>query len=236
VNGFHLLQCCIFIKTLVESQSAEVLDLLNKYSVTFIPLANPDGYEYSRSTARVWRKNRVPNSDGSFGVDLNRNFDDHWGLACSAEPSSSTYCGEAAFSEIETRAIRDYVVQKGPFYGTIDFGSYGQRIVLPYGWTASPPQRQPVLKVVADAWSNDITSVNRAKHTVEQGYKMFNSSGNFRDWTFSKADVEWSYSVLVRDLSTYGFLVPSSQILKTGQENYVGFLSYLRSISTYIDA
>ena len=51
------------------------INLLEKYEFVILPLANPDGYEYSRTRDRMWRKNRrVP-----YGVDLNRNWDYKWG-------------------------------------------------------------------------------------------------------------------------------------------------------------
>jgi murein tripeptide amidase MpaA len=44
-----------------------------------MPLVNPDGYEYSWTTDRLWRKNRTPNLGSScVGTDLNRNFGFKW--------------------------------------------------------------------------------------------------------------------------------------------------------------
>ena len=40
-----------------------------------VPCLNPDGFEYSRLHYSFWRKNRRDNGDGTFGIDLNRNFD-----------------------------------------------------------------------------------------------------------------------------------------------------------------
>ena len=64
----------------------------------FVPVVNPDGYEvilkkevmylfqiddffqYTWTTNRLWRKNRHPTPGSACtGVDLNRNYDDHWG-------------------------------------------------------------------------------------------------------------------------------------------------------------
>ena len=60
-----------FIHLLLNSNET---NLLHKYEFAVVPLANPDGYEYSRNTNRIWRKNRrIP-----YGVDLNRNWDHRW--------------------------------------------------------------------------------------------------------------------------------------------------------------
>jgi murein tripeptide amidase MpaA len=46
------------IRQLVEARNPEESDLLEKLDWYFLPLVNPDGYEYTRSTDRLWRKTR----------------------------------------------------------------------------------------------------------------------------------------------------------------------------------
>ena len=75
-----------------------------------VPVLNPDGYEYSRTTDRMWRKNRRKNSGSKCdGVDLNRNFEMGFGTASSGNPCDDTYRGTEAFSEPESAALRDYI-------------------------------------------------------------------------------------------------------------------------------
>ena len=45
------------------------------------------------------------------GVDLNRNFDKEYGSYSSDDPCQEDYRGTEAFSEPETRALRDYVLK-----------------------------------------------------------------------------------------------------------------------------
>jgi len=88
----------------------EIASMVDNQQIWIVPVLNPDGYEYSRSssTNRLWRKNRRNNGDGTYGVDLNRNYGYMWGLeGSSGDPSSSTYRGPEAFSEPETCALRD---------------------------------------------------------------------------------------------------------------------------------
>ena len=61
----------------------DVTDLVNTRELWFVPVANPDGYQYTFDIERLWRKNlRDNNGDGQItigdGVDPNRNFDEHW--------------------------------------------------------------------------------------------------------------------------------------------------------------
>ncbi|HEX9240557.1 MAG TPA: M14 family zinc carboxypeptidase, partial [Candidatus Bathyarchaeia archaeon] len=56
----------------------EIRAILESANVWFIPLVNPDGYEYSRIHDSLWRKNRRDNGDGTMGVDLNRNYGYQW--------------------------------------------------------------------------------------------------------------------------------------------------------------
>ncbi|MBK6995998.1 MAG: hypothetical protein IPH31_14140 [Lewinellaceae bacterium] len=61
---------------------------------------------------RFWRKNLRDNGDGTFGVDLNRNYGYFWGNddnGSSPNPNSQTYRGPEPFSEPETRTMRDFV-------------------------------------------------------------------------------------------------------------------------------
>ena len=88
---------------------------MNQLEIWIIPVMNPDGYAYSAAAPanRLWRKNRRNNGDGTFGVDLNRNYGYQWGLGSGSEGSDltweDTYRGPSAFSEPETRALRDFV-------------------------------------------------------------------------------------------------------------------------------
>src|SRR3989442_7755915 len=58
------------------------------HDVWVIPVENPDGYQYTFTTDRYWRKNRRPNANGSYGVDPNRNYPAFWGVD---EVGSSNY-------------------------------------------------------------------------------------------------------------------------------------------------
>lgn len=83
-------------------------------------------YEFSHTTDRLWRKSRSKTrgfglqnlfSLGCMGTDLNRNFGFHWRDVSplhiqggSDLPCTETYAGPNAWSEPESRAVRDFVL------------------------------------------------------------------------------------------------------------------------------
>lgn len=73
-----------------------------------LPVANPDGYEHTFVSDRLWRKNRKKGKNCA-GVDLNRNFGYRWGgKGTSMNMCHDTYPGTKPFSEPETDAIRNF--------------------------------------------------------------------------------------------------------------------------------
>jgi hypothetical protein len=112
--------------------------LVDNSDIWIVPVVNPDGYEYSRAGHRSWRKNRRDNGDGSFGVDVNRNWGYMWGgTGSSGSPSNSWYRGPSAFSEPETQAMKDLVLAHD-FRFLPDYHSWGQMIYSPWGYTLDP--------------------------------------------------------------------------------------------------
>ena len=97
-------------------------------------MLNPDGYAFTWDGDRMWRKNRNPNNGSSCkGVDLNRNYDAEWMHAgSSSSKCSSVYAGTSAFSEPESQAHRDDMLnitnKKGLFYYVIVTSSLPQFI------------------------------------------------------------------------------------------------------------
>lgn len=73
--------CMHMIDTIVQTgrTNPRIATMLSRFQVFIAPLLNPDGYEYSRTKYRYWRKNRRSNGWGRYGVDLNRNWPGKWG-------------------------------------------------------------------------------------------------------------------------------------------------------------
>lgn len=105
------------------STNKEIRDLLENSALYIVPIVNPDGLAYNESThptgGGTWRKNRKPrviSGTTHYGVDLNRNYGynrayshpGQLGQAGSNFAGNDYYRGTAAWSEEETKAIRDF--------------------------------------------------------------------------------------------------------------------------------
>lgn len=106
-------------------------DLAENVDWYIIPVFNVDGFVYTHTTNRMWRKTRKPASSLCDGTDANRNFDYYWFQGgASNNPCSETYAGTTAFSEPETIALASYyasVHENVTAY--ISFHSYGQYLM-----------------------------------------------------------------------------------------------------------
>lgn len=117
-------------------------EYIRKIDWYIIPVANPDGYEYTQKIDRLWRKNRRENENSRcFGVDLNRNFGYKWGgQGSSREPCSEIYAGSGPFSEPETKSMDDFMKSTAAnFGGFISYHSYGEFILYPWGYDRVVP-------------------------------------------------------------------------------------------------
>lgn len=132
-----------FAKYLLENYGTDpqVTNLVNEREIWFVPMINPDGHVYVENNSggawwTWWRKNRRDNGDGSFGVDLNRNFSFQWGydnIGSSPSPANDLYRGAGPFSEPETSAIRDFCAGRNFTVG-FSYHSYGELLLFPWGY------------------------------------------------------------------------------------------------------
>lgn len=102
-----------------------VTSLVNDMEIYVLLVANPDGYVYTHTTDRTWRKNRRFLGGTNYGVDLNRNFPVQFS---SGSQSSGTYGGTAPFSEPETVALDDFLKSR-MISGILNYHTYGTRVM-----------------------------------------------------------------------------------------------------------
>lgn len=221
-------------KYLVENYATdpEVERLVNKSEVWIVPLVNPDGLEYSIYFYRYWRKNRRLNADGSYGVDLNRNYGYLWGfdnVGSSPEPGSAVYRGPAPFSEPETRAIRDFFLSKN-FQALVSYHSYSQIILYPWGYTTKPSDQDSLLRQIAAKMAELMEPVNGRVYGYGQaGASLYLTNGDTTDWAFGVAGIP-AYTIELPPIDQLGggFFNPEADIHSIFQENLQAALHLLR--------
>ena len=133
----------------------QIRDLVNTTELWFVPVSNPDGYDFTFEPGqRLWRKNlRDNDGDGQItpgdGVDPNRNFAYKWGYdneGSSDDPGSETYRGPGPNSEPESKAI-DSLFKRVRFTEFINYHSAAQLLLYGVGWQVNTPTPDDVLGI-----------------------------------------------------------------------------------------
>ncbi|XP_030244080.1 carboxypeptidase B [Drosophila navojoa] len=190
----------------------------------FLPLVNPDGYQYSRLTDRLWTKNRnYDAATGCYGVNLDRNFDYAWGEAgASSNPCKNLYRGAKSFSEPETRAMRSFLLGMRDYLGAyVSFGGYGQTITYPWGDADYVTSNQRQLRHTARQAILNFRRLNHAEYSMGSSYRQkLARSGNAADWVQQHIEPQFVYNVFLKDQGRYGYLMPPHYILESGEEVY----------------
>ncbi len=212
-------------KYLLENYSSDsrVKSLVDSAMIWIIPLVNPDGLEYSILNYRLWRKNRRYNPDGSYGVDLNRNYSYAWGYddyGSSPTPSSAVFRGAAPFSEPETEAIRNFFSSRR-LSAALSYHSYSQMILYPWGYTDQPAEDEPLLAALASEMAGLIYQVNgRLYQTGRASSLLYVTNGDFTDWAYGTFRIPaFTVELPPVDLLEGGFLNSEDDINSIFLEN-----------------
>lgn len=208
---------------------ANIKKLVDGAAWYLTPSANPDGYEYSHTTDRLWRKTRTPNAGYSCkGADPNRNWDDHFGgTGTSGYPCSDIYRGSHAFSEPNSKALSQYILGiKDRVKGFFSLHSYSQAWLTSWGWTdrINPPDHMEIQRV-AKGGTDAVVATHRKYYFYGPGGQvLYPAAGAEDDWAKSKAGIKYSFTIELRPgpNSMSGFILPAKQIIPTGEEVWAG--------------
>ncbi len=219
-------QLIMYMYYLLENynSNAEVQYLVNNSEMFFIPLINPDGYFYNETNSPngggMWRKNRRNNGNGTYGVDLNRNYGYNWAYdnqGSSGNPSSDTYRGTAAFSEPETRNIRDFC-NTHQFRLTVNYHTYGDLLIYPWGYAAStytPDSAQ------FTEYGSHLTTHNRYSYGTPDQTVLYSANGTSDDWMYGDQTSKPKIFAFTPEAgqSDEGFWPPQNRIIDICKEN-----------------
>ncbi|KAF8365832.1 hypothetical protein PRIPAC_83661, partial [Pristionchus pacificus] len=224
-------------------EDPEMRKMLETITFVILPCVNPDGYEFTRSSTnphiRLWRKNRsemICRNDHwgrrrcCRGVDLNRNFDFHFKESGSSDdPCSEIYQGKTAFSEPETRAIRDAVLSRryrDRMDGFITLHTYSQIWIHSYGHKkeAYPGDIDDLYKVAKRATAA-LEAMYGTKYIVGSGADtLYPASGGSEDWVKQTTHVKYVYLIELRpeEKNWDGFILDERELLPTARETWAG--------------
>ena len=222
------LEICLHFMTylLDNANDPAVKALIDGAEIWFVPIINPDGYEYNEWTnpggGGMWRKNRRDNGDGSFGIDLNRNWGFLWGLddvGSSPDPWSEIYRGVGPFSEPETQVMRDFS-NAHDFSVIVNYHSYGDLFLKPWGFD----------RYVAVADDNiylpELDSLHSFNgYSIDQG--LYPTNGGSYDWQYGEQFEKKKSIGYVPEVGPW-FWPPVSMIPQLCQESLEPNLFFIR--------
>ncbi|EHB12265.1 Mast cell carboxypeptidase A [Heterocephalus glaber] len=208
----------------------KLLDRMNFY---VLPVFNVDGYIWSWTQNRMWRKNRSKNKNSScIGTDLNRNFDVSWNSSPGTNnPCSDIYRGPAPESEKETKAVTDFIRRHlKSIKAYITFHSYSQMLLFPYGYTTKLPPNYEDLNKVAKIGTDVISTRYETRYIYGPiASKIYPTTGSSLDWAYDLG-IKHTFAFELRDKGKFGFLLPESLIKPTCKETMLA----VKFIAKYI--
>ena len=219
--------------------SDEVKYLVDNLQFYFIPVTNPDGYEFNHAGFPIgggmWRKNRRDNGGGEWGVDLNRNFGYKWGYdntGSSPDPASETFRGTAPFSEPETQVMRDFCTTT-IFNIAQNFHTYSDYTMYPWCYqTALTPD-----SAIDLTYARFLTRQN-GYLTGTPGQILYNTNGDALDWQYGEQTTKPKTICFTTELGTPadGFWPFANRIIPLAQENMYGNLMIAHFALRYAEA
>ncbi|EDO18316.1 hypothetical protein Kpol_1039p67 [Vanderwaltozyma polyspora DSM 70294] len=207
-----------------ETRYLDSLDFL------IIPIFNPDGYVYTWTHDRLWRKNRQqtywPNC---YGIDIDHSFDYEWG-SNDDFPCSEDYSGQEPFEALEASSWNKYLnTTKGEYkiYGYIDFHSYSQEVLYPYAYSCEAiPRDLENLVELSYGLAKAFREKSGKKYRVISACQDRGSdltpglgSGSALDYMYHHR-AHWAFQLKLRDTGNHGFLLPATYIRPVGKETY----------------
>eukprot|EP01123_Difflugia_compressa_P014684 TRINITY_DN790_c0_g2_i1.p1 TRINITY_DN790_c0_g2~~TRINITY_DN790_c0_g2_i1.p1 ORF type:complete len:407 (+),score=74.14 TRINITY_DN790_c0_g2_i1:30-1250(+) len=211
--------CLWIIDNLLQTDT----NLLYLFQWVIVPVLNVDGYDYSQTTERLWRKNRQLNDNNTcVGTDLDRNYAYGFGGGgSSSDPCSDTYSGTRPFSAPETQSEQKYLESVfTSVVSFIDIHSYGGQFTSPWEYTTELPpdygKMDDSMKVITDA----IKTVNGNSYEYGTTARVIDvAAGGSDDQAYGNGDVIYSFTVQAWG-NTFS---PSVDTIKpVGSELYAG--------------
>ncbi|KAJ6258565.1 hypothetical protein Dda_6611 [Drechslerella dactyloides] len=215
--------------------TGEKTSLAESCDFYIFPIVNPDGFVYSQTTNRMWRKNRLPGKSKSCtGTDINRNWDFQWSTKGGASTSecAEDYKGASAGNTVEFQSLSGFIKKLHNVKLFIDYHSYSQLILSPWGYTCNTPAPDNDAHVRAmKAWEAGFSKRYKTHFTYGPSCTtIYPTTGDSTDYTYGALKIVHSYSVELRDTGRNGFILPKEQIVPSGQEALDGLMALVEQL------
>jgi len=196
--------------------------LVDNREIWCVVVVNPDGYYHNQviepGGGGMWRKNRRDNGDGTFGVDLNRNFGYEWGYddeGSSPYTSSPTYRGTGPFSEPETQIMRDFTIAHD-FIISVYYHSHSNFVLYPWSYDTLHTVDNKIFVGIADSIS---TMNGYAPGTCWE--LLYPVNGGSDDWYYGEQSLKDKIFAFTLEVGSYedNFWPPLSRVPALISEN-----------------
>ncbi|KAL7034864.1 hypothetical protein ACKWTF_008147 [Chironomus riparius] len=219
------------LNELLTSNNTDVKDIAAAYEWYIFPVTNPDGYLYTWTNNRMWRKNRKPTSNLlCIGTDLNRNWDNFFNQGgTSFNPCDNTYAGSSPFSEPETKVLSEFIKTVPNLVGYFPFHSYSQILMVPYGWTHELLDNYHELYAIGEKALETLSSFYGTTYELGSiANVIYIATGASIDWVKYELKTNVTFEYEMRDVGAYGFNLPASQIIENSIEVFASIITILQ--------
>ncbi|XP_026848698.1 uncharacterized protein LOC6600680 [Drosophila persimilis] len=245
------------LRLMKTNKSNEELELIRNTTWYIMPVLNPDGYAYSHEYDRFWKKSRsqhMARAPGGLldsamtwlqqkrdpdkvchGVDLDRNWLYHWGKRGSSKaPCNEFYAGPAPFSEPETKAVSDFLMdQRTQIKLYISLQAYGQVVSYPVkaNSTFNSELLDDFLDVAMVGTDGLRKKGSKSRYKVDASNDLIEQRSGCADaFAAYEIGIPFSYTIQLADNGVHGYLLPSSAIEPTARDAFEivsGMLDYI---------
>ncbi|XP_059613884.1 carboxypeptidase B-like [Phlebotomus argentipes] len=203
-----------------------------------IPSVNPDGYQFSHDSDRMWRKTRSKNAGSTCrGVDGNRNYKYYWGFGTgiSHNPCSDVFLGPEPLSEPETQAVANELAKDAAGVRLyLSFHSYGDWLLFPWGYDRVHHDNHSELDSLGHKVAAAVKSAHGRKYTVgNSAILLYPASGASDDHAAGEHNITLSYTVELTGGGRQGFDLPADKIVKISGEIFTGLRVYAQYVAEH---
>ncbi|CAG9799908.1 unnamed protein product [Chironomus riparius] len=216
-----------FLHQLVENSTIHN-DLLDNVDYVFVPVVNPDGFQYSFTEDRLWRKNRHYVNYTCTGIDLNRNYRYMWRYVANS-CSGNGYPGVSALSEPETAAVAKYMESfKNNLRLYLSTHTYGGLVLWPFGFAMDIYiKNHKEHQKLGEKFANAISVATGTEYEVGNSADiLYTAYGASDDFAIAYGGADFAYTLELPGGGPNGFDYPQDMIHDLVKETFIGYREF----------